>query len=297
MSEIKAEDRVRRALEGFRARLYLKFGEKGAKRIMISALIVGIALILLVLALLLLRIDTIVVTGDVTVFNEGEVIKAAEIDIGDGLLWKSTWSIKRNIEKNMPLAQNIKVRKSIFGRVSINIELLSIDYYTKIGDMYYALDEELCVLDSNRSGSKYSIWGAVFIKLPEVREPVLGEALVYYDTVEETNEEKETIYEVKDESFYAYTARFLSALKSSGFHSEANGAILTEKFEVTLIYAEKFSIRFGDASDLEVKFRVLYAMLDEGSTQYSDKVSIDLSDPSRPTSRTDLTLDFSEFIE
>ncbi len=297
MSKIKAEDKVRGALESLRARLFLHFGEKRYKYAVRGALAAGILLILLIILFFALRIKSVEVTGDVTLFNESEIIKAAEIDIGDGLFWKSSWSIKRNIKQNMPLAQNIKVKKSLLGKVTVSIELLSVDYYTKIGDEFYALDQELRVLDKSPSAARYTLYGAVLVKLPEVREPVISKKLVFYDTVEETNEEKETLYEIREESFYSYAARFLTALKSSGFHPESNGVVLTEKLDITLIYAEKFSVSFGDASDLDVKFRVLYALLDEGSTQYSDKAAVDISDPSRPTSRTDLTLDLSEYVE
>ena len=253
--------------------------------------------VIVIAAVTFIKIESIEITGDVTMFNESEVIEAAEIDIGDGLFWKSAGRIKKNINKNMPIAQHIKVRKSLFGKVTINIELLSVDYYTRIGDKYYALDKDLLVLDEHITGSKYSAFGAVLVKLPEVRKPVIGERLVFYDTVEETDTEGETLYEIKDESFYAFTTRFLNSLKESGYHSEANGVILTEKFDITLIYAEKFSIRFGNSNDLEVKFRVLYEVLAEGSMQYAEKASIDLSDPSRATARADLTLDFSEYID
>ncbi len=297
MSRTNAENKARKGLYSLRARLVIRFGKKGARRIWRAVYIASAVFVLMLLAFIFVRISEIEVTGDVTMFNESEVIRAAEIDIGDGLFWKPSWAIKRNIRKNMPIAQNIKVTKTPFGKVTINIELLSVDYYTEVGDMYYALDSELTVLDANVSGSKYSAYGAVLVKLPEVREPRIGERLVFYDTVEETDTEKETLYPVREESFYAYTSRFLKALKESGFHPESNGVILTEKFDVTLIYAEKFSICFGNSNELEVKFRVLYEILAEGSTQYSDRVSIDLSDPSRATARTDLTLDFSEFID
>ncbi len=297
MSEKRAEDRMRDSLEGFRAKMILRFGEKKCRliyRVMIAAAII---LLLLIVAFFLIRIESIEVTGDVTMFNESEVISAAEIDIGDGLFWKNSWQIKRNIEKNMPIAQNIKVKKLPFGKVTIHIELLSVDYYTKIGDKYYALNSDLSVLDSNPSGAKYSSYGAVLVKLPAVREPVVGEKLVFYDTVTETDTEEETLYEVRDESFYSYTVKFLNALRESGYHADANCVILTEKFDITLIYAKKFSVGFGNSSDLDVKFRVLYEILAEGSTQYSDKVSVDLSDPSRATARTDMSLDFSEYEE
>ena len=297
MSEKKTADKVRESLEGSRTKLVLRYGMQAYRRVKIIAIAVGVLLLVVIAAAVFLRIDSIEVTGDVTMFNESEVIRAAEIDVGDRLFSKATWTIKKNIQRNMPLAERITVYKSPFGKVTIKIELSGVDYYTKIGDKYYALDENLTVLDSNISGSKYSAYGAVLVKLPEVREPTLGERLVFFDTVEETDTEGETLYEVREEDFYSYVTRFLSALKESGYHTDANGVILTEKFDVTLIYSEKFKVIFGNVNDLDVKFRVFYEILAEGSMQYSDRATIDLSDPTRPTARTDLTLDFSEYVD
>lgn len=277
--------------------MLLRFGEKGSRRIVTALFVALIVAAVLTVAFFLIKIDSIEITGDVTVFNETEVINAADIGIGDRMFSKSSARIKRNIKANMPIAENIKVKKSLFGKMTINIEMMDVDYYTKIGDTYYALDSELKVLGKAKSASKFSSFGAVLVKIPETRMPEINKKLVFYDTVVETDTEKETIYEVREESFYKYTTDFLNALKNSGYHSEANGVILTEKFEVTLIYAEKFSINFGTVNDLDIKFRVLYEILSEGSMQYTDKASIDLSDPSRATARPDPSLDLSEFVE
>jgi hypothetical protein len=277
--------------------MLLRFGEQGSRRL-ISLIIAAFAVAVVVtVALLFIRINSIEITGDVTVFNETEVINAADIGIGDRLFARSSARIKKNIKANMPIAENIKVRKSIFGKVTINVEMMDVDYYTLIGDKYYALDKELKVLGESKSAGKFSSFGAVLVKLPETRKPEIGKRIVFYDTVVETDTEEETIYEVREESFYQYASDFLTALKDSGYHAEANGVILTEKFEVTLIYAEKFSILFGNSNDLDVKFRVLYEILSEGSMQYTDKASIDLSDPSRATARPNPSLDLSEFVE
>lgn len=297
MAEKRPEDKAREQLEGLRAKMLLRFGERRSRIIVTAAFVALAVTAVLMVAFFLIKIDSIEITGDVTVFNETEVINAADIGIGDRMFSVSAAKIKRNIKANMPIADNIKVRKSLFGKLTINVEMMAVDYYTKIGDTYFALDQELKVLGKAKSAGKFSSFGAVLVKLPETRTPEIGKKLVFYDTVVETDTEKETIYEVREESFYKYTTDFLTALKSSGYHADANGVILTEKFEVTLIYAEKFSIDFGTTNDLDLKFRVLYEILAEGSMQYTDKASIDLSDPSRPTARPDPSLDLSEFVK
>ena len=277
--------------------MFLRFGEKKSKQIALLALIGFFAIIVLTLSFFLMRIRTIEVTGDLTMFNEGEIIAAAEIAEGDGLFFKSSGKIKRNIRENMPIAENIKVRKSIFGKVSLYIELKDVEYYCSYDGQYYALDENLFVLDKSDSHLRYEPYGAVKVILPEIREPRLGEHIVFYYTVEETDTEGELLYDVEDAKKYNYVKEFLSALRDSDYYSGADGVILEHKFDVTLIYDQKFRIRFGDVTGLDVKLRVLDGVLAEGSLQYADKASIDLSDPSAAIARPDPTLDLSDFVD
>ena len=296
-SEKRPETAVRESLESLRAKLFLRFGEKGTRRILVGVPIAILALVLLIVCFLLFPIREIEVTGDVTMFNEGEIIEAAELSEGDSLFARSKGRIERELRRNLPLANHVKITKSLSGKVKIEIEFDKVRYYTKIGEYYYAIDESLRVLDLDESRSKYSAYGAVLVKLPETREPVKGERLVFYDTVEETDTEGETVYEVREPKFYDYATTFLSELSDSGFLEQADGVVLEEKFDITLIYAEKYRIKFGDVGDLDAKFRVLFGILDEGSMQYADLVSVDLTTPSKATARADATLDISEFLD
>lgn len=288
---------TREKLYGLRTAMLLRFGEKGTKFIFCAVAASLVVVILLIAAMLFIRIRSIEIVGDVTMFNESEIIAAAEINEGDGLFWRSSGRIRRNIEKNMPMAQSVKVKKSVLGKVTIEVHLTEVDYYCKYGDLYYAFDESLNVLACNKSASKYSAYGAVYVKLPEIREPVVGERIVFYDTVEETDTNGELLYEVKDIELYGYVSEFLAALKSSGYHEAANGVLLEQKFNITLFYADTFKVSFGDARSLDVKFGAFYSILAEGSMQYYDKVSVDLTNQSKPTARPDPALDFSEYLE
>jgi hypothetical protein len=115
--------------------------------------------------------------------------------------------------------------------------------------------------------------------------------------VEETDTEGETLYEVKEERFYYYVSDFLSSLEKSGFRQDTDAIILDEKFNVVLIYAEKFEVRLGDASDLPLKFRVLFEIIQEGSMQFSQKVAVDVSNPSKAVARGDDTIDLKEYFD
>jgi len=296
-NENDAVKATRQKLESIRNNLCMKYGEKGARRILTAVAVAAVVLVALLILIFLFPIRSIAVSGEVTMFNEGEIIEAAEISEGDSIFLRSSWDIKRTIRKNLPLADEIKVTKTLSGTVKIKITFDDVKYYTKVDGIYYAIGSELRVLDSNESGAKYSAYGAVYVRLPETRPLEIGKKIVFYDTVEETDTEGELLYEVKDVKYYAYVTEYLSKLEDSGFWEQANGILLTEKYDVTLIYADKYKIGFGSISELESKFRVLFGILDEGSTQYADKAEIDLSDPSAAIARPNPTLDLAEFID
>ena len=288
---------LRVRLEDARARMLQKHGEKRVKLVFRTLPAIVLAAILLIALFLLIPIREIEVTGEVELFNEGEIIEASESVQGRSLHMRSSSKIEKTIRKNLPLTESVKVTKGIFGKIKIDIQFSDVYFYCNIGDKYYAIDENLRVLDIDDSYSKYKAFGAVKVHLPEVREPILGESLVFYDTVEETDTEGELLYEVKKPSYYSYVSEFLTEIKENGYQDGANAALLAEKFNVRLIYAEKFSVRFGDIRDLDLKFRIFYEIMAENSTQYADKVTVDLTDPSEATARADTSLDFSEYID
>lgn len=296
-NENDASKATREKLEGIRNSLYAKYGEKGARRVVVSSAVGIVALVALLIVIFLYPVREISVSGEVTMFNEGEIIEAAEIKEGDSIFLRSARDIKRSIRENLPLADSIKVTKTLSGTVKINITFNEVKYYTKIDGKYYAIDKDLRVLASSESGTKYSAYGAVSVRIPEVRPLEIGERIVFYDTVEETDTEGELLYEVVDEKYYAYVSDFLETLEESGFLEQANALLLDEKYDVTLIYANKYKVRFGSIANLDAKLRVLFGILEEGSTQYADKVEIDLSNPSAAIARPDPTIDFDEFID
>lgn len=296
-NESRAAQKAREILVGFRAGLFLRFGEKNAKRIIIGAPITLAVIILLGLVVFLTPVRQIEVSGDVDMFNEGDIVEAADVGEGDLMLLHPSFAIKKSIRDKLPMVGEIKIVKTPFGKLKIDVKVRKLDFYTKIGEKYYAIDEDLRVLDISTKKSKYSAYGAAYVILPEMREPELGKCLVFYDTVEETDTEGEPLYEVKEPRFYDYATDFLKHLKESesGFLDQTDGIVLDEKFDITLIYDLKYQVKFGSVTNLDAKLNVLFAILNEGTAVKMEKAVIDLTTPSKATAREDTALDFSEF--
>lgn len=293
----RASESVRGALVAVRAAIIQRLGEKKAKLLLFGIPVAVIAAILLLAAILLIPVRSVEISGDVEMFNEGDIVEASGVGEGDRMFLRPFFVTSSSIKKRLPLVDSVTVIKNPFtGNVRIDVKVRKVDFYISIGEKYYAIDENLRVLDISTKRSKYSAYGAAYVKLPEVREPKLGEYIVFYDTVEETDTEGETLYEVKEEKYYDFATNFLSSLKESGFLKQTDGVVLEEKFDIRIIYDMKYQINFGSSANLEAKLGALFGIMREGTVvDYKETVSIDVSNPSRPTARADLTLDFSEF--
>ncbi len=288
---------VRQKLESVRASFIAKHGEKKARNLFYAAMTLAGLLLLLLLLSIFLPIRSFSVTGDLSMYNESVIISASELEEGDSLFWSSSWSIKKNIKKNLPLCSDVKVKKTISGRVSIEVDFADVVFYAKLDDgVCCALDQDLRVLDIDKTTAKYAANGGIKLLLPPVRDPVLGEPLVFYDTVEETDTEGETLYEVKKESYYAYVTEFLNALSHSQLLNDSFGIDLRERFDIRLAYGERFIAHFGNAHDTGLKFKLFLAISQDTELLPDVPISVDLSDVERPpTARVDYSIDFEPY--
>ena len=82
-NENDAVKATREKLEGIRNSLYAKYGEKGARRVVVLSAVGIVALVALLILIFLYPVREISVSGEVTMFNEGEII--ADIQPGDNI--------------------------------------------------------------------------------------------------------------------------------------------------------------------------------------------------------------------
>ena len=282
MSKKSAEEKVREKLNKLNSKL-TDMGSAGKlkKWTLISVIAVGV-IALIIFGMYMDKVREIEVEGDLTAYNETRVIDASEIDIGESIFGKTAFSIKRTIRKNIPMTEKVKIRKNVFtGRVRIIIEFEEFDYFIKHGDNYYAVDENLVVMDMRKSRSEYFSLGARYIEIPEVCAPIIGKELVFADTVPEDKDDKD----VTPVEEYEYIYRFLKAATESDAYGDINVLTLTEKFNISGIYSEKYRVYFGGLSEMDIKFKMLDSVFSEGSLKYAEKGIIDLTDPNKVSAR------------
>ena len=255
-----------------------------------------IALLLVGVLVLVTRIDSIEIEGDVSLFNESEIVEASELSVGGALYSKPFFVIKNSIRKNLPMAEKVSVRKNIFTRkVTIRVEFTDYEFVVQSGDKFYAVDSNLTVVDIRDSRLEFVSLGARVLTLPEIETPVLGEGLVFSSTVDILDENGRLVKKGDDISKYSYVTELLGFLKSSGYLDRTDAVFLDEKFNLRIVMDGRCLVYIGRCEGLETKFEVIDAIINEGSTAYGKGVVINVQNPALASARVDNNLDFSEY--
>ncbi len=289
MEKKTPEEKVREKLNSLKEKISRGKEDKRVRRAVIIALACLLLLVTFVVLMLTVKIKNINVTGGLRAYNETRVAQASGIDIGKSLLSKSGFAIKRSIRKNIPLADEIRVRKNIFtGEVNIEITFLPFDYYIQYKDAYYALDENLVVVDVRKSESDFASLGGTLIKIPKTCRPVFGEELVFYDTVPNPDGEMENPVSeeyLTDKEAYDYIYDALASFKASENYPTLTRLDLTEGYEIVAVYDESFKVSIGSVASLDLKLQILSNIIADTSWQHSEFGVIDLTNPSAATAR------------
>ena len=87
----RPDEIVRERLEGARDKVVVKVGAKRLKRLINTAKYAVLLILLLVAVSLFFRVNVIDVSGEVTMFNEGDVIRAAHLSEGNLLFGRTVY--------------------------------------------------------------------------------------------------------------------------------------------------------------------------------------------------------------
>lgn len=265
-----------------------------AAKIILLVLAIILALVAFILCM---RIDSIEVQGDVSVFNESRVVEASGLKVGGCLYTKPFFSIKNSIRENLPMAQKVSIFKNPFTRkVTVKVAFSDFEYFVSYGDKLYGVDKNLRVTDVRSSRLEYLSLGARALTLPEFEEPIIGEKLVFTKTLDVLDEKGRVEVKGVDESKFDYITSFTEFLSESGYIDRVNAFFADEKFKLRAIVDGKYLVYFGRCENLDTKFEVMDAIIDEGSAGIGKYAVINVENPALASARVDNTLDFSDYV-
>ena len=292
MDEKRNDSKLNRIAECLKNRDYSNPELTGAKIISLSLLVI----LLLGLFVLVTRIDSIQIRGDLTVFSETEIVEASGLRVGGCLYSKPFFVIKSELRKNLPMAEKISVHKNFFTRkVTIKVEFSDFEYYIQSGDRFYGVDSNLRVTDIRESRLDFASLGARTLTLPQFEAPVLGESIVFSATLDVLDEDGYIIEEGEPISKFEYITRLLGFLKDGGYLERVDAVFLDEKFNIRIVLDGRYLVYIGKCDSLRTKFEVIDAIISEGSTDYGKYVVINVQNPALASARVDNELDLERY--
>lgn len=292
MDEKRNDSKLNRIAECLKNRDYSNPELTGAKIISLSLLVI----LLLGLFVLVTRIDSIQIKGDLTVFSETEIVEASGLRVGGCLYSKPFFVIKSELRKNLPMAEKISVHKNFFTRkVTIKVEFSDFEYYIQSGDKFFGVDSNLRVTDIRESRLDFASLGARTLTLPQFEAPVLGESIVFSATLDVLDEDGYIIEEGEPISKFEYITRLLGFLKDGGYLERVDAMFLDEKFNIRIVLDGRYLVYIGKCDSLRTKFEVIDAIISEGSTDYGKYVVINVQNPALASARVDNELDLERY--
>lgn len=292
MDEKRNDSKLNRIAECLKNKDYSNPELTGAKIISLSLLVI----LLLGLFVLVTRIDSIQIKGDLTVFSETEIVEASGLKVGGCLYSKPFFVIKSELRKNLPMAEKISVHKNFFTRkVTIKVEFSDFEYYIQSGDRFYGVDSNLRVTDIRESRLDFASLGARTLTLPQFEAPVLGESIVFSATLDVLDEDGYIIEEGEPISKFEYITRLLGFLKDGGYLERVDAVFLDEKFNIRIVLDGRYLVYIGKCDSLRTKFEVIDAIISEGSTDYGKYVVINVQNPALASARVDNELDLERY--
>ena len=210
-----------------------------------------------------------VTAPDGAVYTAAVLLEYADIRTGDGMLGFDTFAVAKDLKKDLPLLDKVKVRRHLNGTVSITVTELTNLYYTRHNQNYYIMNADTReVLGVFATPDEARRVGAVYLGIPEETRVRVGEKLSFINLPYEpdsTASEQYTYELVTDEpdKEFAYVFAFEKALMASPMADRVIGMELGDRFDLWFVLEGRIRVRVGTMEELDRKLALAQRSLED----------------------------------
>lgn len=265
------QDEIRRDRRMRRAGRYRRVKRRTAPLVAVAACLLLCLALLGGAAALLLRVESVTVSGNVR-YTDAEITAAAGVKIGDSMLFISRDKLFRKITAACPHVEQLVLEKDYPSALVLRITETGAVYYTRVRDRICTLDASLRVIECTDATA-----GLIELRLPEVKSAIEGSALQFAAADDD--------------------ARVRAALDVLGAADDVltlDCIDLSDRYNILAYAAGRAEILFGDASNLEIKLRIARQVFAEAIAESSSGTRIDVSEPSRVSVSYDQVISYSK---
>jgi len=208
--------------------------------VVFSSLIVFVVLIIgLVTALLFFRVEYIIIEGN-DFYSIEEIIQASGISNGDNMIFMNRRQIAESLTRSLPYIYSVQFVVSLPNSLHIIIVEDTPLFYFMLSDRYVVISSGLKVLEIFTSGD---VNIDLIDQLPRLTMPSLnvvniGEVLQFSDTPSPL-----------------FIVNLLNAIVNSPFSGQVSEIDVSNRFDIHMMYDQRWQIRFGSREDFDIKLR------------------------------------------
>lgn len=190
------------------------------------------------------RVSDISVVGNVH-YRDDEIIQAIDIEEGDNLFFFDRFSALSRVFAKLPYIEEVSVERSLPNKVIITVSESEALAYIVLGDEMWTIDHSCKILGKATENE--------LVNLVPI-EGLHPGTLMIGETLETEDGDKELV---------AYISEVLYQLEERGLNRQIGKVDFSNKNHVEFTYADKYTVRIGDASRTEHKFAMFVSVINQ----------------------------------
>ncbi len=218
-------------------------------RILLTVLSVAAAVgVLIPAGILIFRqfvINECEISGD-TGYSAAELLAATGLGTGDSIIKASLPGVAGRICETLPYVKECRVGVSLPDKVTIEAYDYIPGFYLESGGDYFAVSEELRVLEKDSSPDRFEEAGILKVKVPPVSECIVGRDLVFSGNCDGKSL-RELIGLLRDADLYSGTAEL----------------DMSDIYATSVTLTGGGTVYFGDCTSLKQKFETALRVIGE----------------------------------
>ena len=219
-----------------------------------------VVVFMLVCIFVFFRVHSYEITGNTAGYDESSIEECTGIERGMNIYFADLDKAERNILKNYPFVRSVRISRSIPTTLKIDLDCDPTSYFMDIENEYFVLTADLRVAarypDAESMKTEYP--NAKKLVCSDVKRAVVGENVTFMDS-----------------KYYDEAMTVLTSVEESDVFAKLTGINMRNKFDVQLIYDDRFKALLGGTGDFRLKLSFLNEIMKdmEGS-----KGTVDVSD-------------------
>lgn len=236
-----------------------------AKAVIVALCLASVVLLaypIIKLGLNRLKVEKVVINGE-CVYSAEEIMAAAGVEYGEKLYAGRDYSAAaEKAMASLPYLDECEISRAFPNGIRIKVTAAKAAIYVCFDGEYYAISDELKVLERAGAPSAFATAGAVETQLPRPSRINVGEKIEFFD--------------IEDAS---YIENVLEAIDSSGLKGRFTKLFFDKKFDLVGVIDGNVRIKLGSPSDVSLKLEKAQRLMEESGIENGELAVVDVINP------------------